>query len=84
MLLRSSTSRKMDGDTMLCEGKTSTAHIRWQAWRGWLLTCHGHVDGNSISFLDALSLKPVGLHTVKHMVWCMPKQMATAATHQPP
>jgi len=53
--------------TMLCEGKTSTAYMKWQAWREWLLTCHGHVDGNSISFLDALSLEPVSLHTVTHM-----------------
>ena len=29
-------------------------------WSG-TLTCHGHVDGNSIALLDALSLQPVAL-----------------------
>ena len=79
-LLRSSASKMMGFDAMLYEGKTCTAHIKWQAWREWLLTCHGHVDGNSISLLDALSLKPVGLQS--HVWFDACTSMTTAATHQ--
>lgn len=30
------------------------------------LTCHWHVDGDSISLLDALCLQPIGLHTAHY------------------